>query len=481
MTTRGTAPVGFTASMEDFDEVRFAQGPLPVDGRWRRSDGPAVPLRRDGDRLEELVGPGQEHGVRVSARTPGGQEALRAEMQLLASLEVAGLGAAPAVLTLEDEGFVRESARPLTTRSGRRAAGTGSPATAERVALGRAREELDALVDALHARDWVLGAPRGAGLGMRADGSVVLLDLGGLRPGEALADRQADRRWVDSVLHDEQRTLRRRVHEGAPDLAGTVPGLAPEHPEGTHDPHGPQGPEDTEHSDADDEGPTHVATAPGPTTPLPAPRLTRARGEHPADRPRPAPGVLTSVREVVAQRGLRRTSALTAAAVLALGALLGTGTWLLLSPEAEVGTAPTVAASSAPEGAPEITDPWALAAELAGARNAYITGLSSRPVAAPGTPALSADQQVRRAYQGLTVTGGGPLIHEARLLEGPDEEGLAALEVTSSSEAYEVVEVDGTVRAVAASEPAVIELTVSWDGEQWLVTGTRTVSSPASA
>ncbi|GAA1487700.1 hypothetical protein GCM10009626_04460 [Brachybacterium sacelli] len=443
--------MGFTAPMEDFDEARFTQGPLPADGRPERPGGPTIPLRRDEDRHEELVGSSGQLGVRVSAGSADGQEALRAEMHLLASLEVAGLAAAPTVLTLEDDGYVRESAHPLGHRRGRRAAGNPSPATAERAALGRARDDLDALVDALHERDWVLGAPPGEGLGMRADGSVVLLDLGGLRPGQALADRRADRHWVDSVLHDEERTLRRRVHEAEP------------------------------RTEKELEGPTHVASASSSATPLPAPRPTRSRPEHPAG-PRPAvPGLMTSMREVVAQRGLRRTTALTAAAVLSLGVLLGTGTWLVLSPGHEHPKTPPAAASPTREGAPEITEPWALAAELAGARHAYVTGLSSRPAAAPGTPALSSDQQVRQAYQGSTVTGGGPVIHEARLRGGPDEEGLAVLEVTSSREEYEIEEADGTVRTVAASEPAVLELTLRWDGAQWLVTTTRTVSSPDAA
>src|SRR5699024_1872467 len=136
-------------------------------------------------------------------------------------LEVAGLTAAPAVLGIEDDGYVREVAPPLAPRTGRRASRTGTPATAERAALGRARDDLDALVDALHERSWLLGARPGGGLGIRRDGSVILLDLDGLRPGEGLAERRADRRWVDSVLHDEQRTLRRRVHHAAPRTTGT--------------------------------------------------------------------------------------------------------------------------------------------------------------------------------------------------------------------------------------------------------------------
>ena len=491
--------VRFTAAMEDFDETRSVREFLPVSDGPSSLGGPRNPRGQEERRGEELVGQGAEREVRVRARTADGQAAVRAEMQLLAALEVAGLAAAPAVLRIEDEGYVRESAQPLASRSGRRAAGTGSPATAERAALGRARDELDALVDALHERCWLLGAHPGGGLGMRQDGSVILLDLEGLRPGEGLAERRADRRWVDSVLCDEQRTLRRRVHDTAVEVAGPVPVPSAAGSPG----------EDGENGEAGDR-PMPGAIAAAPTTPVPAPRPARARArahgehrapirgraEHPAGdehaggghqdgRRAAARDVLRTIREVISQRGLRRTSALTAAAVVAVGTLLGTSSWLLLAPAGEVEPIPRAAASStgasstaAP--APEITDPWVLAAELAGARHAYVTGLTAHPAAAPRSRALADDQQVRQAYQGLSVTGGGAVIHEARVLEGPGADGRAVLEVTSSTEEYEVEQSDGSVRTVAASEPVDLVLTLRWDGAQWLVVTARAVG-PATA
>lgn len=545
--------VGFTAAMEDFDETRSVREFLPPGegsslsgGPQDLSGGPQISRGPEEDRVEEwveeLVEDGDERGVRVRARTVEGRVAVRAQMQLLGALEVAGLTAAPVVLSIEDEGYVREVARPLATRTGKRVAGSASPATAERAALGRARDDLDALVDALHERSWLLGASPGGGLGMRPDGSVILLDLGGLRPGEGLAERRADRRWVDSVLRDEQRTLRRRVHQAVPQEAGSraasaarAASSAPTGPTGPTAPAAPgEPPAPGEENDggAEDDRPTRRATAASAASaPLPSPRLTRARtralarqerrapararGERPSGDAHPAgdglathdeqetgdehstgrehrtsrhdarAGVPRMLRQAIAQRGLRRTFALTAAGVLAVGALLGTGSWLLLAPGEEDRPAPqaaesTAVGSAAAAPAPEITDPWALAAELAGSRHAYITGLSSHPAAAPGSRALAADQQVRQAYQGMSVTGGGAVIHEAHLLEGAGEDARAVLEVTSSTEAYEVEGSDGVVRTVAASEPVILELSLRWDGARWLVVTARTMG-PATA
>src|SRR5699024_7014376 len=106
-----------------------------------------------------------------------GRDQLRREVQLLATLEVGGIGAAPAVLEVEDEGYVREGAAPLRGRRGRRSAEDATPGTSERQGQARARESLEALIDALHERGWVLGAPLGEGAGIRTDGSVTVLDL----------------------------------------------------------------------------------------------------------------------------------------------------------------------------------------------------------------------------------------------------------------------------------------------------------------
>src|SRR5699024_7946366 len=165
---------------------------------------------------------GHPAAIRVTALSEAGRDQLRREVQLLATLEVGGIGAAPAVLEAAGEGYVREGAAPLRGRRGRRSAEGATPGTSERPGHARARESLEALLAAPHARGGVLGAPLGEGAGIRTDGSVTVLDLSGLRPQEATGARLEDRRWVDSVLRDEGRTLRRRIDaRGTPRPSGT--------------------------------------------------------------------------------------------------------------------------------------------------------------------------------------------------------------------------------------------------------------------
>ncbi|WP_193104576.1 hypothetical protein [Brachybacterium sp. FME24] len=496
--------------MDDYDDARYIQGPGPLGEEPSRHSRPGpgprraagthrMVLRQGVDCREELLEQqGRDGTIRVHALTPAGHDAVRAEMHLLASLEVAGVTAAPCVLTIEERGYVREGAPPLDRRSGRRAAESGSPATAERVALGRARDHLDALVDALHERGWLLGATPGEGIGRRSDGSVVLLDLSGLRPGEELTVRQADRRWVDSVLQDQERTLRRRLHHPhgpAPsDGSGSALPATPERSDvradfsgigtmATTDPDG-QG---IQLADEEDHDVTHVAVAAPPVPPPSIFRLRRARSAR-AGELVPHSGAVPAapldvIREVLSSPGNRRTAIMTAGTVLLVGAVIGAGAWLVTpsSPPQEPGAtaAATSPASDAP--APTITDPWALAAELAGSRHAYVTGLSTQPVAAPGSPAFAADEVVRAAYTDLTIEGGGPVIHEASVVEGSSSDGTALLQVTTSTESYEVFEADGATRVVHATEPTVVELALAWDGDHWLVQTTRTMTDASAS
>src|SRR5699024_7050256 len=118
-------------------------------------DGQQV-LRESADRIEVLEpGPDGRGAVRVRGRTPAGREAVHAEMQLLAAVEIDGPTAAPVVLEIGEEGYLREAANPVRGGTGRRCAASRTPPTAERLATARAREQLDALVDALHGRGWV--------------------------------------------------------------------------------------------------------------------------------------------------------------------------------------------------------------------------------------------------------------------------------------------------------------------------------------
>ena len=496
--------VGFTVAMDQGEHARsggrhrFVLGPT-VDGPGSDGPGPAgagldgAVGDRTGREEESLGAPGREDALRVRWRGPDGRESVTAELQLLAALEVAGISAAPDVIGMEEDGYIRETAPPLARRRGRRAADGGAPATGERVAQARARENLEAFVAALHERGWVLGAPRGRGLGVRADGSVLVLDLSGLRREQSLAVRSADLHWIDSVLEDEERTLRRRVHAlpgaGAPSLdlpgflvtpAGTGPTDPPRVP-------GEQGVPDREDAAEADSAEADVAADASVVAPLPAPRLRRARtqaraaggGDTGSSRRRGSGGALSAV---LGERRHRRTALLSGAVVLALGLGAAAAITLTTDRPEPARQAPAVVAGGAPSGAgasqegqvPEIEDPWALAAELAGSRHSYLTGASDVPVAAEGGAAQEEDERIRTAYEGYEVQGSGPVVHEAELLEGPDEDGMAVLRVLVSTEAGQVREGSGIVQETSDSGAYQVDLVLVWDGARWRIFETRT-------
>ena len=501
--------VGFTVAMDQGEHARsggrhrFVLGPTADgpgrDGPGREGPGPAGAGRdgaagdRTGREEESLGAPGREDALRVRWRGPDGRESVTAELQLLAALEVAGISAAQDVIGMEEDGYIRETAPPLARRRGRRAADGGAPATGERVAQARAREDLEAFVASLHERGWVLGAPRGRGLGVRADGSVLVLDLSGMRREQSLAVRSADLHWIDSVLEDEERTLRRRVHAlpgaGAPSLdlpgflvtpAGTGPTDPPRVP-------GEQGVPDREDAAEADSAEADVAADASVVAPLPAPRLRRARtqaraaggGDTGSSRRRGSGGALSAV---LGERRHRRTALLSGAVVLALGLGAAAAITLTTDRPEPARQAPAVVAGGAPSGAgasqegqvPEIEDPWALAAELAGSRHSYLTGASDVPVAAEGGAAQEEDERIRTAYEGYEVQGSGPVVHEAELLEGPDEDGMAVLRVLVSTEAGQVREGSGIVQETSDSGAYQVDLVLVWDGARWRIFETRT-------
>lgn len=486
---RGRIPaVRLTACMEQMDEERFRRGPHPLGRSAAPSPRPegetaGQQVLSSEDREEILLGAHANPRVAVRGRSLEGRCAVRDELQLLAALEVAGIGAAPAVLETEDGEYTRESAPPLTRRTGRRAAEDGSPPTAERLALSRAREDLDALLDELHQRGWVLGAPAGQGLGVRADGSVVVTDLQGLRREEGLAPRAEDRRWVDTVLQDQQRTLRRRIDTSAPPWAPSAPvdagsgrktAMSQEMASAaaSAEPSSARAavaaaPASAAADDADPAAGGAMAQA------LPAPRRQlRRRRIEPAPRaasPRTRP-LRTVLTDALHRPAMRRIAVLCAVTVLLLGGATALGVRWAAQPPAHT---PEQQAVPAPA-APEIEDPWQLVADLAGRRHAFVTGVSEVPVAAAGSSALEQDQQTRLAYTGHLVSGGGPVIHEVELLEGPTAQGTARLRAVTSTAEHEIEDPQGQVRTVPATQPAEVLLELSWDGQHWLIDSAQT-------
>lgn len=431
-------------------------------------DGQQV-LREDADRIELLdSGPGGRGAVRVQGRTPAGREAVRAEMQLLAALEIDGPAAAPVVLETGEEGYVREAASPVRGGTGRRCATSRTPPTAERLATARARDQLDALVDALHGRGWVLGAPLGSGLGIRPDGSATVSDLTGLRPDGATSARVEDRMWVDSVLQDQERTLRRRID--APS-ASALPGQAPvlelagdgaDGPEEDAPGEGMYGGDETDEAEG--------ALGAAGFAPVPAVQASSSAAAPiwPAPRGRSRRLDLPG----------RRVLVMAAVAVLVTGGAIGVGTWRLASvPRSAAEQEPTTTAQApapsavgttgAAEAVPTISDPRALATQLARDRRAYLIGVSDRPVALEGTPARLTDDDVRRAYDGHRVSGGEPVVHGASISAGPTPEGTAQLRVEISTSAYEITAADGSSRSVDATAAQVVRLDLRWDGGTW--------------
>lgn len=467
----------FTADMEEFEEERFTCGALYPARRAEHARPPspagqeAGEARVRGAREEQLLGPAaRPRALRLRGLDIAERTRLRQEAQLLAALEVAGVEAAPAVLEVEEQGYLRETASLMARCTGRRSAEPLTPPTGEREATARAREQLDVLLDALHERGWVLGAARGGGLGRRADGSVVVLDLEGLRQDETLAARREDRLWADSVLADQDRTLRRSSPTAAPPPAEPPPAES-----SAAEP--PPWPQPRRLRRRIDDVRT-AQEAEGEAAPRRDPHRARggavggaataaaARGRRGAAR------ALQATAEVLRRPRLRRIALLSGTAVLLCGALVLLGAhWAM--PVGEDERAAPSPATEARAAAPEITEPWELAAELAGTRHAYLTGTSPVAASVAGSTAREESDRVRAAYAGVTVRGGGPVVHEAELLSQSAEEGTASLRVVSSVAEHETESADGTVTTIPASAPEAVVLHLAWSGSTWQVREVR--------
>lgn len=584
------AAVVFTASMDGMDREGFELS-MPLRGtplRGRRSGATRERIvRHDARREEREVISGAERILRVRALSDQGLEEIREEMQLLAALEIDGVLAAPTVLSVEQDGYDRESAPPfealgMGASGGRRRALGASPGTLERKALAGFRQQIEEFLDSLHERGWVLGAPNGSGLGVRRDGGVVVIDLSGLTPSTSAIEAHADHRWTDSVLHDSDRTLRRRMIApaappsaassgppagsdavaaeerpvvGAPPTASAMPIVMTEDPPAMISPHpdaaarldpwlsppeaedatnpataSPSAQTSTEKHTVPGTAPEPAASAivarmPGPA-PAALPRAdTRAQGTSTssarpaASRIQSSPTARTPTFRSIAGEGdemLKRAAALDrlgareglgrskrrrrarlfglwATAVLFTGGTFGLGTWYATSSTGAEAEAPAATGSSRPDesrtgavddaaeqraeesavaAAPDrVEDPVALATQLVAARYDYITGTSDEPVSDEGSASRDEDDAIRDAYADLEVIGGMPVVHEAEVVEGP-EDGALLLHVVTSTPAHEVVLQDGDVQHVEATGPVGIDIQLAWTGTDWAIVRT---------
>lgn len=165
--------------------------------------------RENGVVVRSAIGPDAGRVVVMSADGPEGAARLEDLALLLDRMQAAGVAAMPRVLGVEPGSLVHEDGAVWSSGRGRRVDPLGSPATCERVAVSAARESLEAMLGALHASGIVLGLAGRPGLAIRADGTVLVRDLSRVHEDESLAARLADRRWLDEVLGDDDRTLLR--------------------------------------------------------------------------------------------------------------------------------------------------------------------------------------------------------------------------------------------------------------------------------
>lgn len=404
--------------------------------------------------VESARTPAGRRVVVVRAIAPGGIAGVLEEAQLLGELEAAGATALPRVLGTSATAYVREDAPPWGTRSGRRRAETGSPATAERVALAAARELLDASVSALHERGYVLGLEGREGLALRPDGSVVVTELGSLRRAEDLASRRADQRWVDGVLGDQGRTLRRR-HETLT--------IAPRTGDGELEMPVRSGPAAAPSAGTDDTGRSGGAWAapPAPATWHRNATGRRARLRRPrARRPRRLLAGAVAVALV----------SMTLTLLIATRAEAPTGSRTTPRPAA---TRPTESVAEAPAetsavAAPE--DPVALVAALASARRAHVVGGAGDSATLPSSPAAQEDGRLAEAYAGIDVAGWETQVVSAEVTALDTAAGTATVRARVAESPCTLTYADGSSRVVPAAAEHDVELHLAWEDGRWLLT-----------
>lgn len=482
----------------------------------RRADDPPVPpkdcspgavLREDPDRTETAArGPRGQRVVIVRALSSPGREALDREAGLLESLEQDGAGAFPRILWRDRDALVREDAPPAAPRAGRRRAEVGSPRTTERLAQLAARDLLEESLEALHRHGWVLGAAASAGLGIRDDGTVLIHDLAGLARGGGLRERLADRRWMDAVLGDAGRTLRRpageasgaaptdsdpsdarpgtirRVVAGAP---ARTPGIASslDRVEDAPDPvedvaAGGLDPADVE---VDLDVTAYLRGARSEEAQVrPAALPRRGSAGMRRGRSRRGAGHRGTPRLVPRSRSARLGYAVGVGAVF-LGTV-GVVVAVAGGPSAPVDAGGSTHAPSVLEhpsaGAGAVARPEAPAAlvdDLAVRRRAHLLDGAPDTTTVPGSPARDQDAQLARSYAGLEVQGWRTEVRAAEVTAFDAVAGSATVRATIAESERTVIHHDGRPEIIAATDPHTVELDLVWTEGSWLVERIRTV------
>lgn len=466
------------------------------------------------------------HGTPVvltRACTAEAADRQREVLGVLRAMTERGVGAMPRVLDGDEREYLRETGRPFRVGTGRRRAASPNPGTAERRAQASAREQLDLALSALHEQGWVLGLRDEASLGLRADGSIVVRDLDGLRPSTSWRDRVADQHGLEELLGDQGRTLQRRVDAGPDSYAWPAPSTAD--PQGrpasspadsvvTGAPLPVSLATDTPATDTPATGRPAIdrpATDPptnGPPDAVPtaadAPRVDPAGRADPtprADRARPGAPDRLGPREIPEQarrarasrrrrrhprgrRGLLRRwpgrRPWTAVALVLLGAVVVTlavlGAAGSLAGEAEQ-QAEDVSTRTQEEGSamPGPDDPVGLVQHLADARRAYLVGESSTSIAAEGSPAAETDRRLRETYRDGSIRGFRTTVHAAEVISRSDDGGNVRIRARLEESATELVTGEGVHRSLSSDGPQTVVLELVEVDGAWRVRSTETV------
>lgn len=414
--------------------------------------------RRTAERVEHRALAPDGTGVVVVSPLPGrSPDAVLAEADLIDRLRRRGAPALPRVRGRSREGYVREDAVPWQSRGGRRRAEVGSPHTAERRAQVSARDDLDRTVTTLHESDLVLGLTGGDGLAIRDDGTVMIRDLSRLRPSTAVRDRIADQRWIDGVLGDQGRTLRRRIDHRPPGEPADVVVRGA----------GDEG-SDLDVADPGDRPGPRAATA----WPHPLPVRALPPGERISARPsaRSRRRISMTWRRYLA--GAAVTCLVSAVLVMASAGLLGSA-----SAEREQGPSASAASSSEPpagsEAAVALEDPRALVESLVSARREHLIAGAPDTATSPGSPAAEEDSRLADAYQDVAVSGWVTRVASADVLEVDTSRGTASIRATVQESARTLVLPDGTSRTVPASPEHEVVIDVVWVEGRWLIESVR--------
>lgn len=401
----------------------------------------------------------------VRGEEPEAVDEIEAEADLLEQLSAQGATIFPRVLGRDRTRYVRE-APPVRVRraAGRRA---GSPAAvgapAERRAAAEIREVLDADISLLHAQGWSLGAAGADVLSMREDGSVMVHDLSGLRPGAGPEQRLVDQRWIDAVLgEDGPPVLARRA-----DPLEDVPPLPPS-------------------------GASRTSADPAVTTPA-VPVVPSARPAPPGagDGPAASAALPRAVRGRRRPRGRRhrtgRSGAIAAVVISASAAALAGGGVLLVSAIAcpsgtcsqgpgstpvaaqpsAAGTSAATSFATASTSVARPADPAALVEEIIAKRRTHLLEGGEDGATAAGSPAAQQDASIAKAYREVTVSGWETSVREARLTAFDAEAGTATVHARVRESARTITGADGSRTRVPATSARTVVLELRMQDGGW--------------